>query len=105
MNNKKFIKLINVLGNDIRLSVFRMLIKAGDLGLNPKYISDSLDIKANKLSFHLNSLKKNNLIKYQKNGRELTYYANYKNIQKIIDFLFENCCNSEKNCLDINKKN
>ena len=83
---------VNTLGNDIRLTIFRMLIQAGDSGLNPKYISDKLDIKPNKLSFHLNSLKKINLVQHNRNGRELFYYANYKTAQNLVEFLFENCC-------------
>ena len=50
MNNEKAVNLLSILGSDLRLPIFRMLIQAGDKGLNPKYIADKLDIKPNK--FH-----------------------------------------------------
>ena len=96
MNNKIAANLLNILGSEIRLSIFRMLIQAGNKGLNPKYISDKLDIKPNKLSFHLKGLKDSNLINSNKNGRELLYQANYDNMQKLVDFLFENCCENNR---------
>lgn len=101
MDNKIAVNLLNILGNDIRLSIFRMLIQAGDEGLNPSYIAEKLDIKSNKLSFHLNGLKKANLVNCKKNGRELLYSTNYKVIGGLVDFLFENCCNSNgTTCVD-----
>ncbi len=103
MNNKIAVNLLSILGSDIRLPIFRMLVQAGKNGLNPGYIANKLDIKPNKLSFHLNGLKKANLINSKKNGRELIYYANYKTIKDLVGFLFENCCNNDKiDCLDIN---
>ena len=103
MNNEKAVNLLSVLGSDIRLPIFRMLIQAGKEGLHPKDISNKLNIKPNKLSFHLNSLKKYNLVKSDKNGRELIYSTNYNTIQSLVDFLFENCCkNDDKNCINNN---
>lgn len=92
MDNKVAVNLLNTLGNNFRLSIFKMLIQAGDNGLKPKYISEVLKIKPNKLSFHLNDLKKFKLITNKKQGRELIYYANYKITRQLVDFLFENCC-------------
>jgi ArsR family transcriptional regulator len=105
MNNNVAVKLLSILGNDIRLSIFRLLIQAGKEGLNPSYIAQKLDIKSNKLSFHLNGLKKANLVNCEKNGRELIYSTNYKIIGGLVDFLFENCCNGDNStCLDTNTK-
>ncbi len=99
MNNKKAVNLLSILGSDIRLPIFRMLIQAGKSGLNPGYIGEKLDIKSNKLAFHLKNLKKHNLVSSKKNGRELIYFTNYKTIQNLVDFLFENCCKGDdKDC-------
>ena len=101
MNNDKAVNLLSILGSDIRLPIFRMLIQAGEKGLNPRYISDKLNIKPNKLSFHLNNMKKYNLVSSKKNGRELIYSTNYKTIQNLVDFLFKNCCMGDnKKCFD-----
>ena len=107
MNNQTAVDLLSVLGSGLRLAIFRILLQAGKDGLNPKYISDKLSIKPNKLSFHLNSLKKHNLVNNKKNGRELIYFANYKTIPKSIRLSFENCCKgNEGECIgrEIDKK-
>jgi predicted transcriptional regulator len=101
LDSKIAVNLLSLLGSDIRLSIFKMLIKAGKCGLKPTYISETLDIKPNKLSFHLSGLKKSQLIDYTKKGRELTYFANYQTINQLVEFLFENCCDGDKeDCLD-----
>jgi predicted transcriptional regulator len=101
MDSKIAVNLLSLLGSQIRLSIFKMLIKAGKCGLKPTYISEKLDIKPNKLSFHLSGLKKSELINCTKKGRELTYFANYQTINQLVEFLFENCCDGNKEgCLD-----
>ena len=101
MDNKTATQLFSLLGNDIRLSIFRMLIQAGDSGIRPKQMSDQLKIEPNGLSFHLNKLKELALINNKKSGRELIYYANYKIIEGLVDYLFENCCNGDtKKCFN-----
>ena len=55
-----------------------MLVQAGSDGLNPSEINEELKIQDNKLSFHLNHLKKNELITFKRSGRNLIYYANYE---------------------------
>lgn len=105
MNHNIAVNLLNTLGNNIRLLIFRMLIQAGDKGLNPKDISDELNIMPNKLSFHLNDLKKFGLITNKKDGRELIYSANYKLTQELVEFLFENCCQGENNTNSCNSSN
>ncbi|MFT6106457.1 MAG: putative transcriptional regulator [Rickettsiales bacterium] len=100
MDNKIAVNLLSLLGSDIRLSIFRMLIKAGKCGLKPTYISKKIDINPSKLSFHLSGLKKSGLINFTKEGRELTYFANYQTINQLVEFLFENCCEGDKeDCL------
>ncbi|MFT6331785.1 MAG: putative transcriptional regulator [Lentimonas sp.] len=103
MNNQIAVNLLSILGSDVRLPIFKMLIQAGEKGLNPKYISDELAIKPNKLSFHLNGLKKSELIRCVKKGREMVYYANYQTTRNLVEYLFDNCCNDdETDCLDVN---
>jgi len=69
-----------------------MLVQAGSKGLNPSEINSELNIQDNKLSFHLNHLKKINLISFKRSGRNLIYFANYDKIKHLIDYLFERCC-------------
>lgn len=91
-------KLLGALGNNTRLAIFRALIQAGDIGINPRILSKKFNLKPNKLSFHLNCLKELNLILDHKQGREIKYSANYKIMDGLTKFLFENCCQGQKKC-------
>ena len=103
INNDIAVNLLSILGSKIRLPIFRMLIQAGNSGLQPKYITDKLDIKPNKLSFHLKGMRESGLVSAKKNGRELIYCANYQTTQDLVAFLFENCCSDDesKECVDV----
>ena len=92
MENQLAVNLLKTLGNDFRLPIIRMLIKAGKAGLNPSYISTELDIKPNRLSFHLADLKAVKLVISKKSGREIKYFANYDMMNNLVDFLFAECC-------------
>ena len=96
MENQLAVNLLKTLGNDFRLPIIRMLIKAGKAGLNPSYISTELDIKPNRLSFHLADLKAVKLVISKKSGREIKYFANYDMMNNLVDFLFAECCVDDK---------
>ena len=84
--------LLSSIANNYRLKIFRMLIKAGSQGLTPTEINIHFNIQPNKLSFHLNHLKKLDLISSERNGRQIIYYANYTQMKILTDFLFDKCC-------------
>ena len=83
------------LSQETRLKVFRLLIQYGRDGAIPGKIADELKIPDNTLSFHLSHMNKAGLIRSQKNGRSITYFANTDLMNGLIDFLQENCCGRE----------
>jgi len=84
------------LSQETRLRVFKMLIQYGRDGLIPSKIAEELKIPDNTLSFHLAHMSKVGLVKSEKHGRSLTYFANTELVQNLISYLQENCCVNEK---------
>jgi ArsR family transcriptional regulator, arsenate/arsenite/antimonite-responsive transcriptional repressor len=92
MESTQVISALEALAQEHRLSVFRALVQAGPQGLTPSHLSDTLDIPAPTLSFHLAQLKRANLVTVTRQGRSLTYVAAYGTMTGLVAFLTENCC-------------
>jgi ArsR family transcriptional regulator len=104
MNLKEAASALSSLSQESRLKAFKLLVKAGQEGMLAGEISKKMDVPQNTMSFHLAHLEKNKLIKKSKSGRCITYVANFKAMENLIKFLFENCCvdSGEKSCIDPN---
>ena len=102
MKNTIATKAFIALGQDNRLSVFRLIVQRGDKGLTPTKIKELLGIPSATLSFHLRELLLANLVLVERNGRSLTYKPNVKFTNELMKFLLENCCNGEE-CLSVIK--
>jgi DNA-binding transcriptional ArsR family regulator len=75
-----------------RLAVFRLLVVAGPVGLAAGDIAERLGLPASSLSFHLAHLKRAGLVSVVRDGRMLTYAADFAAMRGLVDFLVENCC-------------
>ena len=78
------------------MRVFRLLLEYGSSGALPGKIADELGMPANTLSFHLAHMSRAGLVRSEKNGRSISYFANSDLISTLIEFLQENCCVREK---------
>jgi predicted transcriptional regulator len=83
------------LSQETRLRVFLLLIEYGRDGIVPGKIAEELKIPDNTLSFHLSHMSRAGLVKSQKNGRSITYFANTDLIEDLIEFIQANCCARE----------
>ncbi len=92
MESKQVISALEALAQEHRLSVFRALVQAGPSGLTPSHMSETFEIPAPTLSFHLAQLKHAGLVTVTRQGRSLTYVAAYDTMNGLIEFLTENCC-------------
>jgi ArsR family transcriptional regulator len=92
MESKQIITALEALAQEHRLAVFRSLVQAGPPGVTPSQLSETLDIPAPTLSFHLAQLKHAGLVTVTRNGRSLIYAAAYETMNGLIAFLTENCC-------------
>jgi len=80
------------LSSGVRLDIFRLLVKAGPLGLVAGEIASALALPPTNLSFHLKAMTHASLVSVVQEGRFLRYRANLALVQDLITFLTEECC-------------
>ena len=80
------------LGSDVRLSILRALVRAGDHGLAVGALQSRLAIAASTLSHHLRAMLQAGLLEQTRDGRTLICRARYDRIQGLAAFLVSECC-------------
>ena len=86
------IDALGALAQEHRLALFRLLVTAGDTGMPAGAIAAKLGVPNRSLSFHLAQLRNAGLILQERQHRSLIYRANYAAMNRLIDYLMENCC-------------
>ncbi|RXZ44839.1 ArsR/SmtB family transcription factor [Crenobacter cavernae] len=92
MNQTDAVKRLAALAQETRLAVFRALVVAGDAGMTPGTLSETLALAPATLSFHLKELANAGLIASQQEGRYIRYRADYAAMNALVGYLTENCC-------------
>ena len=92
MIENEAVDALSALSHAQRLRVFRALVVAGPVGLLPSVIAERLDIARNALSFHLKELASAGLVSAEPQGRNLIYRADYAQMNALLAFLTEHCC-------------
>ncbi|SNX28717.1 transcriptional regulator, ArsR family [Polynucleobacter meluiroseus] len=92
MNNAHAISAFLALGQETRLNVFRLIVQRGEEGLTPSQIIEKLGIPNATLSFHLKDLLNADLLLVERQSRNLLYRPNAAQVQKLSEFLLDNCC-------------
>lgn len=80
------------LGNITRLSVFRLLVKAGPEGLPVGVIQKELDIPGSTLSHHISRLVNAGLVEQRRESRTLYCLPVFQAVQETADYLMSECC-------------
>jgi ArsR family transcriptional regulator, arsenate/arsenite/antimonite-responsive transcriptional repressor len=91
-------ELLAALGHESRLAIFRLLVEAGDTGMNAGAIGEKIGIAAPTLSFHLAHLSRVGLISRRQDGRFVNYSADFPLMDELLAFMVRNCCQGEQ-CL------
>ena len=86
------------LGQETRLSLFRLLLQTGSEGLSAGAIAEKFGLAPATLSFHLAHLCRAGLISGRQESRFIFYSVDYAGMDDLLDFLTQNCCNGN-NCL------
>ena len=89
------VKALTALAQTQRLRAFKAMVVAGDDGLTPGLLAEQLDIAASALSFHLKELVYSGLISCEQRGRNLIYRANFDQMNTLLAYLTEHCCQGE----------
>jgi DNA-binding transcriptional ArsR family regulator len=84
--------MLSALGQEARLAIFRLLVKAGDEGVAAGEIARTLNVLPNSLSANLNVLSRAGLIASRRQGRSIIYSADYGAMSGMLGFLLEDCC-------------
>lgn len=83
---------LEALGNPTRLSIYRILVRAGDEGLPVGRVQDRLGIPASTLSHHFKRLVDTGLVSQERQTTTLICRAEYPSMQALIGYLADECC-------------
>ena len=86
------VERLSALAQASRLTIFRRLVEAGPAGMAAGHIAKELGLAGPTLSFHLSQLRHAGLVSARRNGRSITYAAEYVAVNRLIAFLTDNCC-------------
>jgi ArsR family transcriptional regulator, arsenate/arsenite/antimonite-responsive transcriptional repressor len=92
MKLEKAATQLEALGNPTRLSIYRILVRAGDEGIPVGKIQEKLNIPASTLSHHCKRLIDAGLCAQERHGTTLICRANYPSMQALIGYLADECC-------------
>ncbi|MDE1980722.1 MAG: winged helix-turn-helix transcriptional regulator [Betaproteobacteria bacterium] len=95
MNEQDTVTALAALAQPVRLKAFRLLVVAGQEGLTPGRMAETLELPAPTLSFHLKELTHAQLVTQEREGRHLIYRANYGRMNEVLAYLTSNCCQGE----------
>ena len=101
MEEKNVVKALAALAQPNRLQVFRSLVVEGKKGATPGQLGESLGVPNATLSFHLKELMSAGLISQERSGRNLIYRVEFEQMNGLLAYLTENCCQGTEACLEI----
>ncbi len=94
MQSKQASKIFEALSSDVRLDLFRLLVKNAPDGLVQGEIARQLDVPSTNLSFHLKAIVQTGLVGVEREGRFMRYRANIPLMLDIVAYLTEECCSA-----------
>jgi ArsR family transcriptional regulator len=83
---------LSALAHASRLTVFRLLVQAGEPGLAAGEIARRAEVVPSTLSTHLSLLSQAGLIRARRESRSIIYTADYARMRELLGFLLEDCC-------------
>ena len=98
MESKHASKIFEALSSDVRLDVFRLLVRNAPGALVAGDIAKLLDLPATNLSFHLKALVQSGLVTVEREGRFMRYKASIPLMLDIIAYLTSECCSGNPEC-------
>lgn len=85
-------EVLSELGNPTRLSILRLLVRAGDDGLPVGEIQERIGIPASTLSHHISRLVRVELIEQRRDGRILQCRPRFEILRGALSYVTEECC-------------
>lgn len=92
MDERQTLAALSALCQKTRLDVFRLLVRAGPDGMPAGEIGAQLGVRQNTMSANLAILLNAGLVRNQRQGRSIRYFADMERMRGMLDFLTEDCC-------------
>ncbi len=92
----QYADMFAAMGSEPRLRIMRLLLWAHPDGMVVGEIAEELDSAASTLSHHLEKLKNEDLVLVRREGTFLRYSANTDALQRLLGFLYAECCTRNK---------
>lgn len=92
MDKNSALTAFAALSQETRLDVFRLLIKAGENGMPAGEISETLDVRQNTMSTNLSILAQSGLVRNERQGRSIRYFADVDGLRGLLTYLMDDCC-------------
>lgn len=92
MDEERAAGALAALGNRTRLRLYRLLVRAGEDGLNVGELQRLLDVPASTLAHHLAALARAGLVLQERRGREVVSRADYATMNALVGYLTDQCC-------------
>ena len=86
------IKSLAALAHDGRLTLMRHLIQAGPAGVGAGDLATYANVGATTASAQLLVLSNAGLVYSNRDGRHVTYFAQYTHLRDMMTFLMHECC-------------
>ena len=92
MDKRSSLDALAALGQETRLDIFRLLVRAGADGVPAGEIATRLGAVQNTVSAHLKVLAQAGLVRSERDGRTVRYAADMTGFRDLLAFLMEDCC-------------
>ncbi len=92
MDEIEVVTALSALAHPMRLRVFRTLVVAGEGGVTPGVMGETLGVPNATLSFHLKELTHAGLVTQERASRNVVYRAAFDQMNGLLGYLTENCC-------------
>ena len=92
MKDTEAAALLGALGHEVRLRIFRLLVRAGADGLIIGEIGRHVGLPASTLAHHLGALVQVGLVTQERAGREVINRADYTVMNRVLDYVASECC-------------
>ena len=92
MDRLQTLSAFSALSQETRLEVFRLLVVAGAEGMLSGEMSRKLNVRPNTMSANLTVLLNAGLVRNERSGRTIRYFADFDAVRGLLAFLMEDCC-------------
>ena len=102
MEIKAAVSALAALAQETRLSIYRLLVEAGDEGVAAGRIGEALKVPGATMSFHLKELVRAGLVSARQEKQFIYYAVDFARMAELMTFLTQNCCHGmPRECLAV----